>query len=325
MVSQAGAAVKSLVFGPAIPQYATVGLYDPQPEVNVWLHGVGAPRDVTCNNVIACARPLTIGIGLKEKDDAAVAGRSRPSLKFCQRGGENRLLGEIRLQTNDVIPIGEDQLYLFRTKSPRNYCLPRNLVWRRYLHFAYHKWRLERSSHAPEIRMVTSELHALFVSYICPRPVVLVSVADGCSANMFPMDLIGPVGTEHFALALHCTSTAIPLVEHSRRIALSSVPVEQTRIAYELGKNHKVQRVDCDHLPFEIIASPVFGLPMPKFSLRIREMEIEQVRTIGSHKLFLCRTVADQRWSDSLQLFFVQGFYQVWRQQMQSQSAASFR
>lgn len=325
MVSQGRAAVKSLLFGPAIPQYATVGLPEPQPEVDVWLHGIGAPRDVTCNNVVACARPLTIGIGLQEKDNPTFSGHSKPSLKFYQRGGENRLLGEICLQPTDAIPIGEEQLQLFRTKSPRNYCLPWHLVWRRYLDFAYRQWRLERSSHAPEIRMVAAELHALFVSYICPRPVVLVSVADGGSANIFPMDLIGPVGTMHFALALHCTSTAIPLAEHSRRIALGSVPVEQTRIAYDLGKNHKVACVDCDHLPFEITASPVFGLPLPKFSLRIRELVIEHVRTIGSHKLFLCRTIEDQRWADGLQLFFVQGFYLVWRQHMQSLSAASFQ
>ena len=56
---------------------------------------------------------------------------------------------------------------------------------------------------------------------------------------MVPMDLIGPIGGQHFCLALHTTSTAIPLIERSRKVAIIGVPVEQTSIAYELGQNHK--------------------------------------------------------------------------------------
>ena len=42
---------------------------------------------------------------------------------------------------------------------------------------------------------------------------------------------------------------------------------------------------------------------MPKFSLRVREMLIEDVKSLGSHKFFLARTVEDQNRADGLQLF----------------------
>jgi hypothetical protein len=43
-------------------------------------------------------------------------------------------------------------------------------------------------------------------------------------------------------------------------------------------------------------------------------MQIENVRNMGSHKLFICRAIEDQRWADGLQLFFMHGFYHAWRE-----------
>jgi flavin reductase (DIM6/NTAB) family NADH-FMN oxidoreductase RutF len=163
--------------------------------------------------------------------------------------------------------------------------------------------------------MLARELQRVFTFYICPRPVVLVSVADGNQANIFPMDLIGPIGPRHFSLALHSTSTAVPLMERSRRIALSSVPMEQKPLTYAMGKNHKQPNLDCTRLPFPTTPSAAFGLPVPQFSLRVREMEIDEVRTVGSHKLFLAHTVEDEHWADGLQLYFVHGVYQARRLQ----------
>jgi hypothetical protein len=68
-------------------------------------------------------------------------------------------------------------------------------------------------------------------------------------------------------------------------------------------------------MAFATTTSPSFRLPVPQFSLRVREMQIETVRNMGSHKLFLARTIADQQWSDGLQPHFIHGFYQSWRQQ----------
>jgi hypothetical protein len=145
--------------------------------------------------------------------------------------------------------------------------------------------------------------------------VVLVSVANGPAGNIFPMDLIGPVGTRHFALSLHNTSLPLQLVEQSGRIALSSIPIEYSSVAFELGKNHKTSAVDFRRLTFPTTTSTAFGLPVPRFSLRVREMQIVTIRKLESHTLLVAGAVTDELWAEGMQLFHVHGSYQVWRRQ----------
>src|SRR5439155_18480055 len=314
-------ALKWLAFGSArFPQQCAIGLREPQQEVSVWLHGLGAALEVTGRNVVVAARPLTIGIGLSGHWEAATG--TQPVLKFRQRQGENRLLGEIGLRLTEVIPLGSESLCVFETGDCRNYCLPRARLWARDLHYSWQRWRSGKRSDAYGVRMTARELRCLFIFYICPRPVVLVTVTDGNLTNIFPMDLIGPVATRYFALALHGTSAGAPLMERSRSIALSSVPVDTMSVAYDLGKNRKRPHIDCDSLPFATRRSAAFGLPVPEFSLRVRELEIETVRSMGSHKLFLAKTIEDQCRADGLQLFLIHGFYQAWRHRAHLQGTA---
>jgi flavin reductase (DIM6/NTAB) family NADH-FMN oxidoreductase RutF len=316
-IRRARTALRQLVFGPPIPQFCTVGLKDPQSEVRVWLRGLGAPLDVTDSNVIAAARPFTVGIGLKHIPDEATIKHAPLFLGFSDRSGDTRLLGEIQLSYAETINIGDGVLCLFRASRSTNRCLPRNVVWRRYLDFARQQRRVAKGPTPPETQMIIREFFALSTFYICPRPVVLVSVVDGNAGNLFPMDLIGPVGGQHFTLALHGTSTAVPLMERSRRVALSGVPVEQISIAYALGKNHKKTDFRWNQASFDLTASPAFGLPIPEFALSVKDMEIEEVRAMGSHKLFICRSEVNHVRSQGLQLSFVQGFYHARRQKTQ--------
>jgi len=318
IVNQFRQALKRAVFGSSdLHQQCAIGLRDPQSEVSVWLNGPGICRDVTYRHVMAAAQPLTLGVGLEDTYDPAIIGKGGPSLEFREKGGKNRLLGTISLRLIDVIPLGGGRLHLFRVRDCRNYCLPRARLWAHYSYYAYRQRRARRRHAASAFRMVASELRSVFVFYICPRPVVLVSVSDGDLANIFPMDLIGPIDTRYFALALHSNSTAVPLMERAMRIALSSVPVEQTSIAYELGENHKRRSVDWAHVPFATTPSAAFGIPVPRFSLRVREMQIEAVRALGSHNLYLAKAVEDEHWADGLQLFHVHGIYQARRHQAQ--------
>jgi flavin reductase (DIM6/NTAB) family NADH-FMN oxidoreductase RutF len=304
-------ALKRLLLGSAnVHQYCPVALHDPQSEVSVWLHGLGAPRDVTGSNVVASTRPLTIGIGAEKDLPFATVKRAQLSLKFLERQGRPRVLGEIGLRLTEGILLEDGQLFLFEPCQCRNYCVARPWLWTRYLFLGYRQWQARRSSPAPELQIPAGQIHCLFVFYICPRPVVLVSVGEADLVNIIPMDLIGPVSPRCFSLALHSTSTAAPLFESSRRIALSSVPSEQAAVAYRLGKNHKAPCADVNHLPFVAISSAAFGLPVPSFAMRVREMEIESVRSVGSYKLFLARAVEDRCVAAGPQLFLVHGFYE---------------
>ena len=309
--------LSAIAFGPReLSQFCNLGLRDPQGEIKVWLTGMGTPRDVTRRNVLAAARSLIIGIGLEDHGDLAGLSQKRLTLEFRTGEDGGTLLGMTGLKFVEALDLeGRERLCLFHTQRPENYCCRKTLLWRRYLHFACQQWRNERGPAAPKIQMVASELHALFVFYICPRPVVLVSVVDGDGGNLFPMDLIGPIGRHHYSLALHTTSKVLPLIEHSRRVALSSVPVEKMPVAHRLGKNHNRARVDWASLPFSLTTSSVFGLPVPGFSLRVREMEVASTRNLGSHTLFICRVVDEHACADGLQFFQAHGFYEGWRKQ----------
>jgi flavin reductase (DIM6/NTAB) family NADH-FMN oxidoreductase RutF len=314
-------ALRQLVLGSAnVPQQCVIGIRDPQSEVSVWLEGSGLSLDVTHNNVMAGASPLTIGIGLGKTDSRAARERNRLALKFRETRGQRRVLGEIRLRMiSEAIALGDDdQLCLFETRGCSNYCVPRARLWIRNLHHAYRKWKSERHSTTSASQIRTRELRSVFAFYICPRPVVLVSVMHEGVGNIFPMDLVGPVGKGHFALALHHTSAPLGLMEQSRRIVLSSVPLDHGSRAFELSRNHNRLAVDFVDLPFPTIPSETLGIPVPQFSLRTREMQIETVRRLKSHTLFIARVVSDQTLVEGLQMFQIHGFYQAWRQRQLS-------
>jgi hypothetical protein len=308
--------IKRLALGQAaFPNQCAVGLSAPQSEISVWLHGIGAPRDVTSTNVIAGTTPLVIGIGGDSGENLSVATHHRPVLVFREQNADQRILGEISLKWMDTLSVGTAQLHLFRALHSANYCLPKPRQWARHLYHEYQRWRSGSRSTSSDIRVSQRELHCLFTFYICPRPVVLVSVMDRGTGNIFPMDLIGSFADGYFSLALHATSRPALLMVNSRRIALSDIPIEHTQLAYELGKNHNKSSVDWSQIAFATTASRSFGLPVPQFSVRVREMQIETVRDIGSHKLFLASTRAEERRSNGLQLHFIHGFYQSWREQ----------
>ena len=312
IISRVRCLLKSWLLGPVgFRQHYNIGLRDPQAEVSVWLHGPDGPQDVTHQHVIACAHPLTIGIGL---DRIAVTEQKRLSLQFRERNGKHEVLGEIGLRLRDRIAVGSGQLYLFEVRDSRNYCLRSVQRWRYGLRCEYVRWSSGRRGNSSQIRPTRLETRSISTFYICPRPIVLVSVMNGKVCNIFPMDLIGPIGVEAFCLALHNTSTALPLLERSRTIALSSIPIEQRSLVYALGKNHSSPPFSKDQIPFDTVTSSRFGLPVPRFSSRVREMQVVTIRPLGSHKLFVCNTLEDRAYASGLQLFVIHGIYQFWRQ-----------
>jgi flavin reductase (DIM6/NTAB) family NADH-FMN oxidoreductase RutF len=207
-------------------------------------------------------------------------------------------------------------LELFEVEGSANHCLPRRVLWRRNAQYAYDRWRASARG-SRDVRMMARDVHAHFVAYICPRPVFLASVADGGAANMFPMDLVGPVGPGHVSLALH-SEGPLALLERSRRLALSSVPYAHASTAHALGRNHARASIAWRDLPFETIRTSTFGLAVPAFALRVRELEIVSARRLGSHTLHLAKVVHDERRGEGEQMFHVHGFYEAWRRSSKS-------
>jgi flavin reductase (DIM6/NTAB) family NADH-FMN oxidoreductase RutF len=300
-----------------LPQQCAIGLRGPQSEVRVELHGLRSHPlgcDVTARHMIACASPFTIGIGLDAASSLEVSEAAHPTLKFFEQGGDQRLLAEIALILSTSVPAGEQELFLFEIRSVRNYCLPKARLWAHYLFLAL--LRARGGKKPGEIPMVARGVHAGIACFVCPRPVVLVSVADpdqSGAGNLFPMNLMGPAGEGYFAFSLNSTRQASPLVQRARRVALSDLPFELSDRARELRGNHKRESIQWSEVPFPTRNSDAFGIPVPEFALRVREMEVESVRRLGSHTVFVARIVHEERYRDGLQFHMIHGIYQAWR------------
>jgi len=302
--------VKRQLYGPwDIGERFTMGLQDPQSDVTVWLDGLGERRNVTQNHLMACAAPLTICIGF-DRDESELAKRSKQSvLRFCENTSQ-QLLGEIYLRYVSSLSVGAQELCLFELASHRNYCLPRRYIWARDLKNALRK----RSPADKDVPITARENRAMAVFYTCPRPVVLVSVVDGETGNLFPMNIMGPIGNGYFAFGLNSSRSVAPLVERAKRVVLSNIPIELADTAFKVRGNHRKLSIDWSELPFATTTPQSIGVPIPEFASRIREMRVEAMQKLGSHILFVARTTRDETLANGQQFFLAHGTYHAWRQ-----------
>ena len=305
--------LQKILFGDTLlPQEFFLGLPEPQKEIAVWLHGLGSrpPLDVTSRHLMACASPLTVGIAFDQRERPGEKDIEYLTLKYCERNGQEQVLGEISLKPTKIISEDGLDLALFEVRGSVNHCLPKARLWAHYLLHAYSQWRKTDTS---GMEMSLLERRAAMVMFIRPHPVSLVSLADETGGNIFPMNLMGDLGNEYFAFALKDSRRAAHLVERTRRIALSSIPLSQAPLAYQLAINHTKERIEWDELPFATNVSTKFSIPVPVFAQRVREVDVMKVHYIGSHVLFVARIVHDETFSNSLGLSVIHGFYQAWR------------
>jgi flavin reductase (DIM6/NTAB) family NADH-FMN oxidoreductase RutF len=293
-----------------LPQWSAVALTDPQTQMQIQLSLGSVTQDVTRNLVVASLRPLTLAMGLDTALQGSVAGLAGADLRFFDRDLPSRQLGALRLLAPRVSRTGGAQLGLFEIAHGQHRCLP----WPRR---PWNRWmqnRVMRKNRDPyNFSMPPAAAEQLMIFYICPRPVVLVSVDDGSHSNIFPMDLIGPIEPGWFTLALRTTNVSVEVMKTVRRVALSSIAASDRAVAYQLGVHHSKPTIDWGALPFAIERSAQFSLPVPSSALRIRELEIWDFESIGSHTFFVTRVVSDRTVKDGAQLFHTSGLHQDFR------------
>jgi len=296
----------TLLGPPGASQAFDFSLTAPQTEVAVWLHGVGAPRDVTGCHSVACPVPFMVCVGWEEPEPELPSHNHRASLRFYERRGEKRLLGEIKLQQQSVVLTSGPRLHLYKATGCTNFYLPRLRRWARSLYAARERWK-NRGSGRMEVSSLDSRCNEAIFS--CPRPVVLVSTLEGDRSNLFPMNLMGPVGREYFAFALNSKNHAAPLVDQIARLAVSTVPFEKADQVRQLAKNHHVSSVDWSQLPFDTHLSRTLLIPVPEFALTVREMKIEHSYPLGSHTFFVARVVDRTLYTDAPEFHRIHGLY----------------
>jgi flavin reductase (DIM6/NTAB) family NADH-FMN oxidoreductase RutF len=290
-----------------------LGQEEPQREITVWLHGLDAPLDVTTHHSMACALPFTMCVAFEKRTILTEQRLKGLSLRFCERDGDCRLLGRIELRYSGIsIPTGGPALYFFQVSSARSYCLPIIHLWMFYLQLIYRNWRHPLPPNT--IILSFQEMRAMEVFFICPRAIGLASVEEGSRRNMFPMNVMGQLGEGYFGFGLKDAKSPSQLVDRARRLALSTIPMQQGEVGYGLGPNHsKKNGIDWSDLPFPTRHSPKFSLPVPAFAFRVQEMEVEAAQKLGSHIFFVGRVVSDERFSYGIEWCIIHGHYQVWR------------
>jgi len=287
-----------------LPQWAAIGLVPPQRAVSVALEWVGHAADVAQNQTVASLRPLAVAIGLS---DATGPTRARLVYRDPMISGA---LGQIALRRSSVMTVAGRAIGIFAVESADHRCL-------RWPQRPWNAWlqsrAMRRNTNPHNFQMTATAVRQLMVFYICPRPVVLVSVCDESHSNIFPMDLIGPLSNGCFTLALRNTSISVPTMVRARRLVLSGVPSELKDTAYRLGEHHKRGFADWDSLPFPVIRSDAFGIPAAASAVSIRECAVLHSEEIGSHTFFVCETVSERTVSAGPQLHHTAGFHQEFR------------
>jgi hypothetical protein len=304
-------AIKTAMVGEAVlPEEFATGIPDPQQEIAVILHGMGEPIDVTFRHSTACSSPFLIAVAFDEARSPAPRELRRLSLNFFDRKGTQRLLGSIGLRWQEEIFVPGAELHLFAPHNVSNYCLPGMSLWAHYSVHLLHQWK----TRSPVgMTMSFLERRAAMVSFIRPHPSVLVSVCGELGINIFPMNIMGALGSGRFGFALRNDRLAGQLVERSGRLVLTNVPVRYASLAYGLAPNHTRAFIPQDELPFSTKLSPMFQIPIPEFAVRIREMELEKVHRIGSHSFFVAHILRDTVLSVEPSLCMIHGYYQTWR------------
>jgi hypothetical protein len=292
-----------------LAQWPPIALHAPQTMVQVWLEIAGLRFDVTRAAVVAALRPLTLAVGLDAQLLAAMEPCCQPQLHFVDLESKDTV-GRLQLQHLRNWHSGGAAIALFEVQSGNQRCL-------RWPYRPWNRWlqnrRMRANTDPNNFFMPPAAVQQQMIFYICPRPVVLVSVDDGAHSNLFPMDLIGPVSPDRFTLALRSTSPSIATMKSARRVALADVPAREYATAYKLGIHHKNVKVDWEHLPFAVRRTPTFSLRYPDFAPRVREFAILDFESIGSHTFFLTQIASEQVTGDDTRFFHTSGIYQHFR------------
>jgi len=307
--------LRKLLLGASdLPAACDISLEHPQQEIKVWLHGKNIPCDVTLRHSIVCTSPFIFCIGFDPEDRSQLHEGSIATLRFEENSGRRNLLGEIEIKLKTILPAEDHTMALFEAVQARNLCISNLRLAAHDLFNRYATWK-NREKNEVKVSQLGSACNA--IGFICPRPVVLVSVQDEDAGSIFPMNLFGHLGGDYFAFALTSRRKAAPLVERIGHLALSTVPFDQASTVRKLAGNHYNQSIDWAQLPFPLQSSKKLGLPIPEFAIRVHELQVCSAQPLGSHTFFLARILHVETNSIQPEFNMIHGHYAAYRRTSQ--------
>ena len=169
------------------PRWLPIALQQPQNLVRVMLVTKGRRFDVTQKTVVAALDPLTIALAWTKELGAALE-TAAPLLEFVDEASDFTL-GRLSLQRSEILSLAGTETILFHAPAGTDYC--QSWPQRTHGQITRAARALRASGPSGGLQMTSAAIERLLIFYICPRPVVLVSVCEGGEGNLFPMDLLG--------------------------------------------------------------------------------------------------------------------------------------
>lgn len=285
-----------------LPQWSAVSVAPASRVVTATLCWDGHREDVTADHTVASLNPLTIV--------SSVDAGARAVLEY-RDSATGKILGALHLVYEPSLAAEVAPLAFYRVEAGEHHCLAWPLR-------PWNAWLQNRSmaKHAASnhLNMPPAAAQQLMIAYLCPRPVVLVSVDAPGHRNIFPMDLIGPLERSGlYSLALRSSNVSEPVMREVRRVALSHIPAAMKGLVYKLAAHHKQPPQDWNALPLPVRPSKEFAIPTVAGALRVQELIIVHSQVIGSHTFFLARTASSEEREEGAQLHHTAGFHQAYR------------
>jgi hypothetical protein len=152
------------------------------------------------------------------------------------------------------------------------------------------------------------------IAYALPRTISLITVMQNGLFNLFPTDLHGPAGDEHYIISLRHQGKACSQVESAGKILLTNVEAGFYRQVYGLGKNHMQPLKARDHFPFSGKTSFNLNYPLPQSAVEYRELQWQQSFTRGIHKIHLFKVIFCEKLAETAgTLAHIHNCYATWR------------
>lgn len=226
--------------------------------------------------------PVRIVVGLDDDDPVAAALRtgaqaalgvaptSRSGPRWRGHATATAPLGLLLLEVEWAGRIGGRALRLLRVTDAESHLLRGHQAWAR---------RSRGGAADP----------AEAVAWTVPRPIGLVTTAQGDDEHIFPVDLCGRLGGDTFALGLAPGSAGLGAIEAAGRFTWSTVDASAGRSAHDLRIGHRRRTpgaLSADVRHFK--RSPHLDLPLPMWALRTTELELLELQ-VGPRALVFAR------------------------------------
>jgi hypothetical protein len=197
-------------------------------------------------------------------------------------------LAEIHVRYKETIDISSvtETLVLAEAVEAKNYQL--SITRRLLILFWLYRLSRKREKYFGSLTLNLYKQYAVQFTY--PRKVMLIAAEYQGTPHFFPIDLHACLAPSTFLLGLRHTNKVIPFLQKTRKVVICSVPANEYKTLYYLGKFSK----DPADTSKSYNKSQILNFQIPEFVSGYYELELVDDRNIGSQQLFVGKILNEQ-------------------------------